>query len=515
MADNKRILLNIAVNIVNFGITIIISLFVTPLIVNRLGGEAYGFVGLANSFVGYAALITVALNSMSGRYISIEIYRDNYDEANKYYSSTFFANLLICAVLAPVLAILVWKLQLFIDIPESILADVKITFAVTFAQFLLSILLSRYEISTFVTNRLYLSQKNSLISSAIRLLLILICFNVFTAKISYVVLATFAGTMFVHAMNFIYTKKFLPDLQLRKTNFDFEYIKRLLASGVWNLINKLSAVLLDGLDLLLSNVFLGPLEMGALAISKTVPALFTSLRGTLDYPFTPPMTKCYANNDIAGVVNNARMGNKVLGILMVAPMATFAVYGRNFFRLWVPGEDSFLIQALSLLAILNLLAGACINSVFTVFTVTNKVKVPSLVMLGTGIITVVINFCLLSLTNLGVYVIAGVSSVCSLVRNYIFTPLYGARCLGVKKSTFYREIITGNVCLLLNLGVGVLIYQVSDGSSWISLIISCGFMAAICVLINFGLVLNKNEKVIVYSAIKDKISGLRESVRGH
>lgn len=505
MTNNQKITLNIIANIVSFLITIVISLFITPLIVNTLGGEAYGFVGLANSFVSYATLITVALNSMASRFVSIEIYRNDYKEASRYFSSVVLSNLLIAMVLVPVLVVVVWKLEVFVAVPPALLGDVKTAFAIVFAQFILSILLSHFEIATFVTNRLYLSQRNNLISSAIRLVLILVCFSVLSVKITYVVAATLVGVLFCHIMNITYTKRFLPELKVRKNDFRGSYVKQLMSSGVWNLVNKLSAILLDGLDLLISNIFIGPAEMGALAISKTVPAMFSSLRGTLDYPFTPPMTECYAKGDVDGVIRNARMGNKILGILMIAPLATFAVYGQKFFSLWVPGEDSAMIQGLSLLSIVSLLAGACINSVFTVFTVTNKVKVPSMIMLATGVLTVVTNYILLKLTNWGVYVIAGVSSVYSLLRNFIFTPLYGAHCLGVKKSTFYHEIITGNICLVINLAVGAGIIRLLPGTSWLGLICGAAVMAVIGIGVNFFVVLRRDERKAMFTAVCGKL----------
>lgn len=506
MTNNQKITLNITANLFSFGITIFISLFITPIIVNTLGGEAHGFVGLAQSFVNYAALITVALNAMASRFISIEIYKGDYREANKYFSSTFFANLFLAVIMLPIFSLIVWKLELLIEIPARLLSDVKFAFAITFLQFLLNVLLSRYEIATFVTNRLYLNQKNNLIASFTRLGLILIFFHVFSVRITYLVAATFIGTVFCYGMNVVYTKRYLPDLKLRLSDFDFSYIKRLLSSGVWSLVNKLSSILMDGLDLLLTNLFIGPLEMGALALSRTITTMFYSLRGTLDYPFAPPMTECYAKGDIDGVVRNARMGNKVLGIIMIAPMAAFTVYGISFFNLWVPSQNSRMIQTLALLAMINLLVSSCINTVFSVFSVTNHVRVPALMTLLNGVLTVSINALLLNFTNLGVYAIAATASVLGLLRNSIFTPLYGAHCLNVKKSTFYHEIVTGIVCLIVNLAVGCLFYRfISTGSTWITLILAAGSMAVVCIGINFCLVLNKAEKTAVFSAVKKRL----------
>ena len=246
--------------------------------------------------------------------------------------------------------------------------------------------------------------------------------------------------------------------------------------------------------------------MGALALSRNITNIFYSLRGTLDYPFSPPMTECYAKGDIDGVIRNARMGNKVLGIIMIAPIAAFAVYGVSFFNLWVPSQDSAMIQTLALLALLNLLAGACINTLFSILTITNHVKIPALVSLLTAILTVIINLFFLNFTDLGIYALAGTSYILSMIKHYIFTPLYGAYCLGVKKSTFYHEILTGNLCLVLNLAVGFgFVRLISAGETWISLILSAGSMAVVCIAVNFFVVLKKEERTALYTAAGRKL----------
>jgi len=97
-------------------------------------------------------------------------------------------------------------------------------------------------------------------------------------------------------------------------------------------------------------------------------------------------------------------------------------------------------------------------------------------------------------------------SVLGLLRNSIFTPLYGAHCLKVKKSTFYHEIMTGVFCLIINLAVGYLFYRfISTGSTWITLILTAGTMAVVCIGINFCVVLNKDERNAAFAAVKKKL----------
>lgn len=55
----------------NFAVNMGIGFAITPFIVSRVGAEAYGFAGLANTMVGYATLFTIALNSVAGRFITV------------------------------------------------------------------------------------------------------------------------------------------------------------------------------------------------------------------------------------------------------------------------------------------------------------------------------------------------------------------------------------------------------------------------------------------------------------
>ena len=504
-SKGKQISFNMISSVISFIVTIGISLFITPLIVEKLGSEAYGFVTLSNNFVSYAALITVALNSMESRFVSISIYLNDYNKANTYFTSVFFANIFIALAMIPVMVFVILKLDVLLQIPSNLVADVKLTFVIVFIQFLVEILTSRFEIATYVTNRLNLYYMNQILASFIRLAVILIGFQIFSVNIVFLVLGSLVGKLFVAGRNMGFTKKFLPNLKVKSGYFELRSIKDVASAGIWNLVNKLSGILLDGLDLLIANIFIGAADMGALSISKTTPAMFMTLRGTLDYSFTPSITEAYAKGDIQGVVRYARSANKVLGIFMIAPMAVFCVFGKSFFELWVPGEDAGMIEILSLLSILSLLAGSCINSVFTIFTITNKLKLNSIVILFTGVATTLTVFALLETTNLGVYAIAGVSSVYALIRNFIFTPIYGAHCLGLKKSTFYHEIITGNVSLVINLLVAFIIYKMFIIDNWITLILDCTIAGLLCLIVNFFIVLSKNERKRIIQMINKKI----------
>lgn len=140
MNRNKQITINLVASILAFIINIGISFFLTPYITENIGVEAYGFVSLGTEFVNYASLVTIALNSMAGRFITIEIHKGNWEGANKYFNSVLLSNCIVAGVILFPSILVVAFLDRIIDIPVEIILDVKILFALLFTNYIISII---------------------------------------------------------------------------------------------------------------------------------------------------------------------------------------------------------------------------------------------------------------------------------------------------------------------------------------------------------------------------------------
>ena len=82
MESKKQLSINLIANVAAYSVNIIISFFMTPYLIRVLGKEAYSFYPIANNFVQYMGIITVALNSMASRFITIELAKGNDYKAN-------------------------------------------------------------------------------------------------------------------------------------------------------------------------------------------------------------------------------------------------------------------------------------------------------------------------------------------------------------------------------------------------------------------------------------------------
>ena len=125
---NRQKALNMASSIAVFVLNLCVSFFLTPYIVEKLGTSAYGFVGLSNNIINYSTLLTVAVNSMGGRFVTVSAHRHDIKEANIYMSSVFFANLTIAILILCIFIIVTLFLPELIRSPSSLVLDVQTLF---------------------------------------------------------------------------------------------------------------------------------------------------------------------------------------------------------------------------------------------------------------------------------------------------------------------------------------------------------------------------------------------------
>lgn len=494
MNRNRETIVNLASNIVSFVVSILIGFFLSPYIIRHLGAEANGFTQLANNFVSYASLITIALNSVAGRFMSIEYHRGNYGEVRKYYTSVIVGNVIIGILLGLVAIGVVWKLDHLINIGESNVNDVKLLFALVFGNFLISQISSVFYTATYVANKLYYQNLVTLFNAVFRACVLIALFGFFKPRMFYVSFAGFLLGGLSVPISFYIKRKLLPEIRFEKSSFSLKYIITLISSGIWNTVNQCGNILMTGLDLLLANLFITPYDMGILATAKTIPTYIVQLGVMINMNFAPNLTISYATSDKKEVLHNLRWSMKVSSVMMSIPLGIISIFGSEFYRLWVPSLDAGKLTALSVLTCLAFVLFSGPQVLYNVYTTTNKLKLNSVTVVLGGIINFVAVYFLLRHTNLGIYAIAGTSSVISIIRNLIITVPYTAHLLKLKWYEFYKDVGLSFLCYIVVCLVALVVKYVFSGGTWILLAISVILASIVSFLIQILMLLKGTER---------------------
>ena len=159
-SNNRDFLVNLVAQMMVFATNLIISFFFTPIVLNKLGNEAYGFVGLVNNFVSYISVITVALNSLAGRFITLSYHRHDEKKVREYFSSVFFADTILGVLVLGAAVILCVRIEYLINIPEYLVSDVRTTVILAFFSSTISLIGVVFGVAAFIKNKLYLNSLN-------------------------------------------------------------------------------------------------------------------------------------------------------------------------------------------------------------------------------------------------------------------------------------------------------------------------------------------------------------------
>jgi O-antigen/teichoic acid export membrane protein len=492
--SSNNLFINLITQLLVFFINLFISFFLTPFFINSVGIEAYGFMALSTQFINVLNLIIIALNSMAGRFITIAIHQNDFLKANKYFTSVITSNWIYVLIIFIPSAFFIYYLEFFVSIPVNLIFDIKILHSILFINYFIGLVFSTYSISTFVVNKIYLSSLRSLESNIIRIFFIFLLYYFFPPFAFYLILASFIANIYTILFNIYYKKKYLPHLNFSKKNFDLMLVFEVFKSGLWNVFTRIGQLLLDGFDLFISNWFLGSSLMGLIALSKTIPSTIVSLIGFLVYSFYPNLTYLYSQGKVDVFKNELKKSFKIMALILNIPLALLFVFGKEFYFLWLGNTQSETIYLLSSVSLIPLILSGSLNGLNSIFTITNKLKLFSLSYIAFGLIGFVLSVILLTFTKLGIFSIVIASSLVGVLRILIITIPFGAKYLGLEWHTFYGDMFSSFISLIVAMIIGLGIKFFIYPNDWFTLLFNFGLTFILSFLIIFNFILSKSDR---------------------
>lgn len=502
---NQRLAINLAASFVTFVVGMGISFLLTPYIVGNLGAAAYGFVGLSTNIIDYTTLLTIALNSMASRFITISYTKGNVEEANKYFSSVFYANLILAGVIFLIMCVCVLYLENIFEIPYKLIADVKILLSLLTLNSIIALLTNVFAVATFVKNRLELSSIRQIVAKIIQAATIVLLFGCFNPYLWYIGIAGMMMVLYTSYCNYRYTLYLTPDLIVKRKNFEYSKVKELVTSGIWNTFNKLGIMFGQGLDLVIANLFIGATAMGLFSISKQLPFVIIGFCSMIAGVFAPTLTQLYARGYKDEFKNETNKAIRITGFIVTIPLSFLYIFGKDFFGIWMPSEDSHLLSLLSILCGLELSLSLPLEVIWNIFNVTNKLKFSSICLFCNHLLTFLIVLgCMFFVENTTtkLIILASTRTILGIIRSLTFLPIYGAHCIGLPYKSFYPAVIKSIFSTIITCVILLIVKQFFNPDTWIMLFIALGITAIVAIIINIFFILTKQDRHFIIEKIK-------------
>lgn len=478
--------------VINYAISLVLTSYISEV----LGTEAYGFVGLAKSVSGYTVLFTTCLNAFAARYITISFHEGQFDKSRVYFSSLYYANVVLSLVLLIASSLFILFLEKIISIPANLVVDVKLLFFLDFINYFILAIGTVYSTYAYIRNRLDIVNTVKMGSYIVEALFLIVLFNTFRPSLIFVGLSICASSVFIFILNRHESIKLLPELTVARANFSFSAVKEFISSGIWNSLNHLGNILNIGLDLIVANLLLSSIAMGQLAIVKTFSTVFATLFQIISTPFQPLLLNAYASDNKPHVVNLFTQSIKLNSMFSNILFAALLAFGIPFLKLWLPNQDTMLLYRLLLITIGGHLIEGVAYPLFYTYTLTLKNKVPCIMTIIGGCLNVIGMVLLIKGFDQGVYSVVITTTVLVWLMHFVFTPLYTARCLKVKWYSFYpmiiRVILSAVFCAL----VACSIAKLYTPDNWCMLILMIGLSSLAGLFIHL-IITSKSKKEVI------------------
>lgn len=510
MQNKKATLINIFAALITLGVQMFISFWLSPFVVEKLGEEAYGFINLANNFVSYASLVSIAINSMACRYISVEYNSKHIEKAKSYFCSVFVANCFLYGIIIILSILFIGKMELVINISPQLVSQVKLTFLLSFINIGASLIGTVYTAAAFSTNQMHYNSLVQIVANVIKSILVFVLFSVLPAKVYYLSITTLVAGVITFVGNYFVTRKLFEDFKIEKRLFSFNKLKTLLKSGFWVLISNISNLLLNGLDLLFSNWFISSVMMGRLSLAKQIPLALSNALGVFSNIFSSALTKAFASNGKSNLVDETNEQLKILTIFFTVPYAGIIAFGKVFLRLWLRTTEYTSAQyneiyVLMLLVLLDIVISTYMYSIHSVFIAIDKVRVYSIILFASSLVSISATLAFLKFTKLGVYAIAGTSTFVLGFTHGVIVPGCAAKLLNRPVWFFWKTELKSWMFLGLVSVLFVIMRQFMFFSDWSGFFVNIIIAAFVGYILIFIIAFNKQEKREIAVLVKSKL----------
>jgi membrane protein EpsK len=495
----KQFLPNLLGNGGVFVLNILIGLWYTPYLIRNLGVAAYGLVPLANSLTSYLSLINLSINGAAGRFLTLDLEREDFTSANRTFNTVLVGNTALAALTLPFVVGLVLLSPRWFDIPPGHERHAQWLFAATLFSYLITMVQSSFSVSSWARNRFDLRNAVIAVDRITRVGIVVAAFSFVQPSLWHVGLGFLGASAIGFAGDWLLWRRLTPRLRIHPARFDRSRVRQLFGMGGWLVVNQVGTLLFNHVDLIVANMLLGAEIAGEYGSVLLFSTMLRRLAQTASTVLTPTILAKYARHDLDAVNRISKQSVKFLGLAMALPIGVLCGLAQPLLALWL-GPSFQKLAGLVVMLTAHLVVNLAVLPLFGLNIALDKVKLPGIVTLLMGILNVglAIGFVELGWGALG---IAAASALVLTLKNMLFTPIYAATIQKLPWWTFMSTIFPGILAALFTAGIAYGTAQLMSVHSWFNLIGVGGTIGLVYTLTVYFLILNKRDRRLLVTLL--------------
>lgn len=419
----SRFKLNVFFGFLNSIISAIQTFWFIPYVKINIGTSAYGYISVINGLVNTLFVLANAVGSMGTRFILVSYEQNKVDQSNKYFNSECVAMLISSVFILVTSIFFSFYLQYFMNIGQRFRIQVQVLFVMTIFSFALQLLLSPFSSSFFYKNTLYITYILFTLDYLGRILLTIVLYRTGNKVLWSAALATDIVYLFSLFVYYVYFKREMINIELNIKFFSIKHLFEMIKSGIWIAISSAGNIMLSSLNTYFSNLFCGVFITGIYAAIMQLNIVESMILSVLVNTLLPKMFKLFSDSSESGFFNYTVYSMSIISLLLSIVSGGIIVYGNDFMSFWM-GPKFTGYQLLMFLTVIYLpftLPSQVLNQSFTVM---NKVSIPAIITVFSGILNVVLVVIMCNIFNMDIYGVAISSLIVQILRDCFLYPYY-------------------------------------------------------------------------------------------
>ena len=360
-AENKRIAKNTLALYARTIIVMLVSLYVSRALLEKLGVNDFGVYSVVGSIVILFSFLDNALTQASQRFLTVSLGEGDLDKMKRVFNTAVSIQIIMVVVAVVLLGTVgVWFLNNRLSFPEGRLEAANYAFQFSIMTFCLNFLRAPYAASVVAYERLDFFAYASIVDALLKLGIVFAIGMTEDDR-----LVTYAGLLSLESFTMLMVYKFFCNRTFTTCRYkwilDKSIFSKMFSFSGWTLFGGFSNVATQNGFLFMLNMFCGVVANAAMGIANQVLTALETFIGSFQTSFQPQIVKSYAQGEINRVSSLINSTSKISFALMFLPACLLIINIQLALEIWlsnnVPEDAGHFCQILIACCVIDAITG--------------------------------------------------------------------------------------------------------------------------------------------------------------
>lgn len=504
-ANNRRIARNALMLYIRMGVTMLVQLYTSRVILEVLGIDDYGIWSLVATLVVSISFITSPLSAATQRFISFELGTGNKNNAQIVFSQSIILYAVFAVGIILILETIgLWFLNHKLNIPYDKMTIANIVYQFSIASFVVSLVRMPYDATIIAYEKMDFYAYMSILDVALKLGIVymLKAFNSIPHLVLYSVLTFMVSIIMTLAYKIYCNKKY----QITYIIFKLEksVMRRIASFSGWSLMGSFAVMTSNqGVNMVL-NMFFGVAINATMGIANQVGNAVNQFVSNFQLAFQPQIVKYYSQGDFHQLQELIFRASRFSFLLLFA-IAFPIIYNIDaILHLWLGDNVPEYTASFCSLIIISFLFDALSAPLWMTIQASGKIRNYQIIISIIFLLNIIISYIVLSLgySPMSVMIVRILISISNLIFRIIF--VYKRIDFSLRRYIFNIIIRLTGIVLLNIILISCINLVLSIKAEIIPIITNTIIFLAIYAIVVFYCGLDRSERRKIFSSLNLK-----------